>query len=145
MTSTPDDEAARLTREEEPAPDQGELLGLRGSYRGAALSWFEEHQAELRRSAFGDRLLYQSIVLCVVVGLIAHISGYLLRSSASSDFLGLLADLLYALGYALWTGAVVVLLLDVVPKVKRRQVREALRAYEQAQHEAGERTKESDP
>jgi hypothetical protein len=114
-------------------------------YRQATLSWMSEHQAELRRSAFGDRLLYQSIVFCLVVGLFGHVGGFLLRSSATTEFFELLADLLYALGFALWTGAVVVLLLEVVPKVKRRQFRQALEAYERAQHGTGERGKESDP
>jgi hypothetical protein len=41
-------------------------------------------------------------------------------------------DLLYTLGWALWTGVVVVLFLEVFPKVKRRQYKELLDAYEAA-------------
>jgi hypothetical protein len=136
MTDTPDDEEARHSREEAPAGDPNELFGLEGQERQATLSWFDEHLPEIRRAAFGDRLLYQSIVLCIVLGLVAHAGGYLIRSSATSETVGLLADLLYQLGYALWTGSVVVVLLEVVPKVKRRQFREALEAYERAQREA---------
>jgi hypothetical protein len=36
-----------------------------------------------------------------VVGLAAHIGGYLLKSSAATEPLGLVADLLYALGWSL--------------------------------------------
>ena len=45
----------------------------------------------------------------------------------------LVADLLYALGYALWTGVVVVVFVQVFPEVKRRQFKQALDAYEAAQ------------
>ena len=38
--------------------------------------------------------------------LAAHVGGYALRSSATTEPLGLVADLLYALGWALWTGVV---------------------------------------
>jgi hypothetical protein len=133
MTGTPAENDGRHTLAEEPAKPEEELFGLEGRDRRAAFDWFGEHLPELRRSAFGDRLLYQSIGFCLVLGLLAHVGGYLLRSNATSDLVELLADLLYALGFSLWTGAVVVLLLDVVPKVKQRQFREALEAYEQAQ------------
>jgi hypothetical protein len=42
------------------------------------------------------------------------------------------ADLLYALGWALWTGVVVALFVEVIPKVKQRQIKRALDAYEAA-------------
>ncbi len=41
-----------------------------------------------------------------------------------------MADLLYALGYALWTGVVVAVFVQVVPEVKRRQIKRVLDAYE---------------
>jgi hypothetical protein len=65
-----------------------------------------------------------------VVGLAAHVGGYLLRSSATTEPFGLVADLLYTLGLALWTGVVVVVFVQVVPEVKRRQIRRTLDAYE---------------
>ena len=46
-----------------------------------------------------------------------------------------MADLLYALGFALWTGVVVVVFVQLVPEVKRRQFKQALDAYEAAQRE----------
>jgi hypothetical protein len=57
-----------------------------------------------------------------VVGLAAHLGGYVLRSSATTEPAGLVADLLYALGWALWTGVVVVMFVQVVPEAKRRQI-----------------------
>jgi hypothetical protein len=95
-----------------------------------ALAWMGEHLPELRRSAYGQRLLYQSLGTGFVVGLAAHVGGYLLRSSVTTELLGLVADLLYALGYALWTGVVVVLFFQVVPEAKRRQIKRWLDDYE---------------
>jgi hypothetical protein len=95
-----------------------------------ARAWLEEHLPELRRSAYGQRVLYQSLGVGFVVGLAAHVGGYLLRSSVTTELLGLVADLLYALGYALWTGVVVVVFFQVVPELKRRQIRRWLEAYQ---------------
>jgi hypothetical protein len=94
------------------------------------LAWAGEHLPELRRSAYGQRLLYQSLGTGFVVGLAAHVGGYLLRSSVTTELLGLVADLLYALGYALWTGVVVVVFVQVIPEVKRRQFKRWLDDYE---------------
>ena len=93
-------------------------------------AWMEKHLPELRRSVYGQRLLYQSLGLGFVLGLAAHVGGYLLRSSATTEPFGLVADLLYTLGLALWTGVVVVVFVQVVPEVKRRQIRRTLDAYE---------------
>ena len=89
----------------------------------------------MRRSITGQRLLYQSLGVGLVVGLAAHVGGYLLKSSATTELFGLVADLLYALGFALWTGVVVVVFVQLVPEVKRRQFKQALDAYEAAQRE----------
>jgi len=94
------------------------------------LVWMGEHLTELRRSVYGQRLLYQSLAVGFVVGLAAHVGGYLLRSSVTTEPFGLVADLLYSLGFALWTGVVVVLLVQVVPEAKRRQIKRTLDAYE---------------
>ena len=90
---------------------------------------------ELRRSVAGQRILYTSLAIGFVVGLAAHVGGYLLRSSATTEPLGLLADLLYALGWALWTGVVVVVFVQVIPEVKRRQFKQMLDAHEAVQRE----------
>jgi hypothetical protein len=79
------------------------------------MTWFAEHMPELQRSASGQRLLYQSLAFAFALGLAAHIGGYALRSSSPGEPIGLVADLLYALGYALWTGVVVALFVQVIP------------------------------
>jgi hypothetical protein len=96
----------------------------------AELAWMGEHLPELRRSVSGQRLLHQSLGFGFVAGLAAHVGGYLLRSSVTTELFGLVADLLYALGFALWTGVVVVLFVQVVPEAKRRQIKRWLDAYE---------------
>jgi hypothetical protein len=64
-----------------------------------------------------QRLLYQSLGVGFVVGLAGHAGGYLLKSSATTELFGLVADLLYALGWALWTGVVLVVFVQLVPEV----------------------------
>jgi hypothetical protein len=108
-------------------------MGLRDP---GVLAWTEEHLPQLRRSVYGQRLLYQSLTVGFVIGLAAQISGYLLRPSPPTEPLALVADLLYALGWALWTGAVVVVFVQIVPEVKRRQIKRMLDAYEAAREKA---------
>lgn len=96
----------------------------------STVKWMEEHLSELKQSVSGPRLLYQSLVVGFVVGLAAHIGGYVLASSLPGEPLGLLADLLLALGWSLWTGVVVAVFVEVIPEVKRRQIKRAVDAYE---------------
>jgi hypothetical protein len=93
------------------------------------LAWMEEHVTELEQSVSGQRILYWSLVISFVVGLVAHIVGYALLTSLPTGILGLLADLLHALGWSLWTGVVVAMFVQVIPEAKRRQIRSALDAY----------------
>jgi hypothetical protein len=99
----------------------------------ATVEWMEEHLSELKRSVSGPRLLYQSLVLGFVVGLAAHIGGYVLAASMPKEPLGLVADLLLALGWSLWTGVVVAVFVEVIPEVKRRQIKQAVEAFEALQ------------
>jgi hypothetical protein len=78
---------------------------------------------ELRRYVSEQQILLWSLGIDLVVGLAADVGGYLLRSSATTEPLGLVADLLYALGWALWTGVVVVLFVQIFPQAKRRQIK----------------------
>jgi hypothetical protein len=87
---------------------------------------------ELRRYVSEQQIPLWSLGIGLVVGLAAHVGGYLLRSSATTEPLGLVADLLYALGWALWTGVVVVLVVQIFPQAKRRQIKRALDAHEAA-------------
>jgi len=93
-------------------------------------AWFEAHLTEMRQDAYGQRFLYYTLATTFVVGLVAYVAGYLLRTTATTEPLGLIADMVYTFGFALWTAAVIVVLLEVVPEVKRRQIRRALEAYE---------------
>ncbi len=103
-----------------------------------ALAWMDEHRTELRQSISGHRILYVSLLTSFVVGLAAHIGGYVLLSSAPSGLLGLLADLLHALGWSLWTGVVVVLFMEVIPEAKRRQIERAVDAYDALRRQKAE-------
>jgi hypothetical protein len=136
MTEGPGAEDAPPTlNDEQRARGQDALSGLGELERRAILDWVGENLPDVRRSVSGQRLLYQSLVTGFVVGLAAHVGGYLLRSSVTTEPLGLVADLFYALGFALWTGVVVVVFVQVFPEYKRREYKQALDAYEAAQRE----------
>jgi hypothetical protein len=95
-----------------------------------AVEWMGTHLAELRSSVAEHRFRNQLVWIGVLVGLVAHIGGYLIRASAPAEPLGLVADLLYSLGLALWTGTVVVVLIEIVPQAKERQILNAIDVYE---------------
>ena len=52
--------------------------------------------------------MYWILGIGFVLGLAAHIGGFLLKTSVTTEPSLLLADLLYALGWALWTSIIVV-------------------------------------
>ena len=99
------------------------------------LAWMDEHVTELEQSVSGQRILYWSLVISFVVGLAAHVVGYVLISYLPAGILGLLADLLHAFGWSLWTGVVVALFVQVIPEVKRRQIKTVLDAYQALRHD----------
>src|SRR3954465_3091732 len=80
------------------------------------LAWAREHLTQLRQSVSGQRLVLRSLGIGFVLGLAAHVGGYALKASATTEPFQLVADLLYALGLALWTGVVVALFVEVIPK-----------------------------
>jgi len=94
-----------------------------------------EHLTDLEKSVTGQRILYTSLLIAFLVGLAAHIGGYILLLSAPKEPLGLFADLLHAFGWSLWTGVVVVVFVQLIPEAKRRQIRSALDAYEAFQRD----------
>ena len=108
-----------------PDPELDQLLS-----DPAARTWFEEHLADMRQDAYGQRIQYQVLLATFAIGLVAYVIGYLLRSTATGEPFGLLADMVYTLGFALWTAAIVVVVVEIVPEVKRRQIRRSLEAYE---------------
>jgi hypothetical protein len=71
------------------------------------LAWVRAHLTQLRQSVSGQRLVVQILGIGFALGLAAHVGGYVLRSSATTGLLGLVAGLLYARGWALWIGVVV--------------------------------------
>src|SRR5262245_9601461 len=94
------------------------------------LAWFRGHRSELRGSE--RRIRRQILWSGLAIGLAVHVAGFLLKSSATGEPIAVLADLLYTLGYALWTGVVVVAVVEIIPTVKERQIRRAIDAYEAA-------------
>ena len=98
--------------------------------RRLTFDWVSDHLPEVRQSAYGQRSLYWTLGVGFVVGLAAYVGGYALKSSVTTEPLGFVGDLLYTLGWALWTGVVVVLFLQVLPEAKRRGYRQLLDAYE---------------
>ena len=132
--------------DEDGAQGQDPFRGLGELERRAALAWVGENLPEVRQSAFGQRILYWSLGIGFMVGLAADVGGYLIKSSTTTEPLGLVGDLLYTFGWALWTGVVVVVFLQIIPEVKRRQYKGALDAYEAAlREEAGDRSDEASP
>ena len=131
MTGEPGAKSAPGPSTDERAHGQ-DILGLGERERDALLAWVGENLTLARRSASGQRVLYWVLGIGFVVGLAAHIGGFLLKSSVTTEPVALLADLLYALGWALWTGVIVVVFVQIYPQAKKRQYRQALDAYEAA-------------
>ena len=95
-----------------------------------ALTWMAENLSDLKRLVSGQRILYASLSIAFVLGLALQVVGYAIKASQPQEPLGLIADLLYALGWALWTGVVVVVFVEIIPQAKRRQIKQAIDAYE---------------
>jgi hypothetical protein len=131
MTGDPDANRA-------PRPLSGEggrgqdVFGLGEREREAMLAWVGENLTLVRRSVSGQRILYWSLGIAFAVGLAAHVGGFLLKEWVTTEPVLLAADLLYALGWALWTGVVVVVFVQIYPEAKKRQYKQALDAYEAA-------------
>ena len=110
------------TRAPRPLADEGargqDVFGLGERERDALLAWVGENLTLVRRSASGQRILYWSLGITFAVGLAAHVGGFLLKSSATTKPLLLVADLLYALGGVLWTGVVLVMFIQIYPEAQ---------------------------
>jgi membrane protein implicated in regulation of membrane protease activity len=96
------------------------------------LAWVGENLTLVRRSASGQRIFHWILGIGFVVGLAAHVGGFMLKYSGRTEPVLLGADLLYALGWALWTSVVVVMFVQIWPEAKKRQYKQALDAYEAA-------------
>ena len=122
-----------------------DVLGLGERERDYLLAWVGENLTLVRRSASGQRPMYWVLGIVLVVGLAFHIGGFLLKTSTTTEPLSLVGDLIYTFGWALWTGAVIVVFVQIWPEAKRRQFKQALDAYEaavgdQARAESGQAT-----
>ena len=147
MTGGPGAKDAPDTFNDEDLDDgQDPFAGLGEQERREALAWVGENLPYVRRTAFGQRPVYWILGMGLVVGLAAYIGGFLIKWSTTTEPLGLVGDLLYTFGWALWTGVVVVVFLQIIPEAKRRQFKRALDAYEAAlRKEAGARSDEASP
>jgi hypothetical protein len=114
---------------------EGGAEGAPDHFSEEELTWVREHMTQLRESVFGQRIVLQSLGIGFVLGLAAYVGGYALKVSAATEPWKLGVDLLYGLGLALWTGVVVALFVEVIPRVKQRQIKQALDAYEAALRE----------
>jgi hypothetical protein len=130
-------DAPHTLSEDERAREQA-LFGLGEEERREVLAWVGENLPYVRRTAVGQRPVYWILGIGLAVGLAAYVGGYLIKTSTTTEPLGLVGDLLYTFGWALWTGVVVVVFLQIIPEAKRRQFKWALDAYEAAlRKEAG--------
>jgi len=94
------------------------VLGLGERERDELLGGVGGHLTLVRRSAAGERPMYWILGIGFVVGLAAHVGGFLLKTSVTTEPLSLVADLLYALGWALWTSVIVVVFVQLWPEAK---------------------------
>ena len=131
MTGEPGAKRAPHLSTDERAQGQ-DVFGLGERDRDALLAYVRENLTLVRRTASGERPSYWILGTGFAVGLAAHAGGFLLKTSATTEPLSLVADLLYALGWALWTSVIVVMFVQIWPEAKKRQYRQALDAYESA-------------
>ena len=131
MTGEPEAKGAPHPSAAERAQGQ-DVLGLGERERDYLLDWVGEHLTLVRRSASGQRPMYWILGTVFVVGLAFHVAGFLLKTWVTTEPWLVLGDLIYTFGWALWTGAVVVVFVQIWPEIKRRQYEQALDAYEAA-------------
>jgi hypothetical protein len=131
MTGEPGAKGAPRPSTDERAQGQ-DVLDRGERERDYLLGYVGENLALVRRTASGERPSYWILGTGFVVGLAAHVGGFLLKTSATTEPLLLVADLLYALGWALWTSVIVAMFVQIWPEAKRRQYKQALDAYEAA-------------
>ena len=109
-----------------------DVLGLSERERDYLLAWVGENLTLVRRSASGQRPMYWILGTVLVLGLAVHVGGFLLKTSATTEPLMVVGDLIYTFGWALWTSVVVVMFVQIWPEAKKRQYNQALDAYEAA-------------
>jgi hypothetical protein len=92
MTGGPGSKDAPHTlSDEERAPGKDVLSGLGELERRAMLTWVGENLPDVRRSVYGQRILYWTLGVGFIVGLATYVGGYVLRSSVTTSPLSLQA------------------------------------------------------
>ena len=129
-------DASHTFNDQDRARGQDWFGDLGQEERREALAWVGENLPYVRRTALGQQPVYWILWVALAVGLAAYVGGYLIKESTPTEPLGLVGDLLYTFGWALWTGVVVVVFLQIIPETKRRQYKRALDAYEASLREA---------
>jgi hypothetical protein len=76
-------DAPRTFGDEDRAQEQDPFRGMGEQERRASLEWVGENLTEVRRAAFGQRILYWSLGIGFMVGLAADVGGYLIKSSTT--------------------------------------------------------------
>ena len=128
-------DAPRTFDGQDGARGQDWLGDLEQEERRELLAWVGQNLTEVRQTALGQRPVYWILWLGLALGLAAYVAGYLIKASTPTEPVGLVGDLLYTFGWALWTGVVVVVFLQIIPETKRRQYKRALDAYEASLHD----------
>ena len=137
-------DAPRTFDDQDRARGQDWFGDLGQEERRELLAWVGENLPNVRRTALGQQPVCWILWVGLAVGLAAYVGGYLIKASTPTEPLGLVGDLLYTFGWALWTGVVVVVFLQILPEVKRRQYKRALDAYEASlRQEAGPGSEEA--
>ena len=137
-------DASRTFDDQDRARGQDWLGDLGQEERRELMTWVGQNLTEVRQTALGQRPVYWILWLGLALGLAAYVAGYLIKASTPTEPVGLVGDLLYTFGWALWTGVVVVVFLQIIPETKRRQYKRALDAYEASlREEAGAGSEEA--
>ena len=131
-------DASRTFDDQNRARGQDWLGDLGQEERRELVAWVGQNLTEVRQTALGQRPVYWILWLGLAVGLAAYVGGYLIKASTPTEPVGLVGDLLYTFGWALWTGVVVVVFLQIIPETKRRQYKRALDVYEASLREGAE-------
>lgn len=96
------------------------------------LAWAAANLPRIRRWVSGPYFIREALTYAFVLGLAAHIGGYVLTTTATGEPLQLLVHLLATLGTTVWTGVVLVIFVQVLPDARRGYAARRLEAYEAA-------------
>jgi hypothetical protein len=110
--------------------DAQEQRATRNEFTRQELETIGGYLPEMLRSLADQSIVRTYLGIGFVLGLVVQVVAYLLKPAAGGEPFALIIDLLYALGWSLWTGVVVSFFVQVLPEAKRRQIVRGLQAYE---------------